>query len=351
MTSAQSRCRAPDARTAGSLADRSPDQRAERHRPSPAWSSPTPDRRARAYVRSLCTDAGLVAARGRRRQPLRPLGRCGRRRCPPSAPARTSTPSPTPACTTAPSACSAALEAHPRAARVGSAAAPIDRVADVHVRRAHALRHRLPRQPPAVRAAGRRRRRTRSRDRDGATLDDARRAAGFTGDLATVALPPGHYAAFVELHIEQGPLLEQRGIGLGVVTAIAAPASLRVTIDGEGGHAGAVLMPERRDAFLAGAEIALAVEAAASADRRPSTRSPRRGVCHVFPGAVNSVPSRCDARDRRPRHRPGPARRGAWRASRPPAVRRGSATPRLGRRPRSSTPTHPPAATRPSSTP
>ena len=134
---------------------------------------------------------------------------------------------------------------------------------------------------------------TRLRDRDGATLDDARRAAGFTGDLADVALPPGHYAAFVELHIEQGPLLEQRGLGLGVVTAIAAPASLRVTIDGEGGHAGAVLMPERRDAFLAGAEIALAVEAAARATEAIDTVA-TTGVCHVFPGAVNSVPSRCD---------------------------------------------------------
>ncbi|AMY09049.1 putative hydrolase [Luteitalea pratensis] len=134
---------------------------------------------------------------------------------------------------------------------------------------------------------------SRLRDRDGATLDDARQAAGFTGTVADVALPPGQYTAFVELHIEQGPLLEQRGIGLGLVTAIAAPASLRVTIDGEGGHAGAVLMPARRDAFLAGAEIALAVEAAARSTDAIDTVA-TTGVCHVFPGAVNSVPSRCE---------------------------------------------------------
>jgi ureidoglycolate amidohydrolase len=140
----------------------------------------------------------------------------------------------------------------------------------------------------------------RLRDRDGASLDEARAAAGFTGDLSTVALGAGHYSAFVELHIEQGPLLEQHGIGLGVVSAIAAPASLRVTIEGEGGHAGAVLMPDRRDAFLAGAEIALAVESAARSTGVIDTVA-TTGVCDVFPGAVNSVPSRCalqiDVRD------------------------------------------------------
>jgi N-carbamoyl-L-amino-acid hydrolase len=73
-----------------------------------------------------------------------------------------------------------------------------------------------------------------------------------------------------------------------------------VTIDGEGGHAGAVLMPGRRDAFLAGAEVALAVEAAAKATGAVDTVG-TTGVCNVFPGAVNSVPSRCaleiDVRD------------------------------------------------------
>jgi N-carbamoyl-L-amino-acid hydrolase len=100
-------------------------------------------------------------------------------------------------------------------------------------------------------------------DPEGRSLDDVRTAAGFTGPLSSVRLEPGAYHAFVELHIEQGPLLEQRRLDIGAVTAIAAPASLRLTIDGVGGHAGAVLMPDRRDALLAGAEIALAVERAA----------------------------------------------------------------------------------------
>lgn len=129
------------------------------------------------------------------------------------------------------------------------------------------------------------------RDADSATLRDVRVAAGFTGDLASTKLVAGHFAGFVELHIEQGPLLEQRGVPIGVVTAIAAPASLRLTIQGEGGHAGAVLMPTRHDAFLAAAEIALALEAAARATGSIDSVA-TTGVCEVFPGAVNSVPSR-----------------------------------------------------------
>ena len=137
-------------------------------------------------------------------------------------------------------------------------------------------------------------------DKDGASLDELRAAAGFTDDLAAVALQPGHYAAFVELHIEQGPLLEQAGLPVGVVRAIAAPASLRLTLRGEGGHAGAVLMPQRRDALLAAAEIALAVEAAAHATGSPDTVA-TTGVLRIEPGAINSIPSRAlleiDVRD------------------------------------------------------
>jgi ureidoglycolate amidohydrolase len=137
-------------------------------------------------------------------------------------------------------------------------------------------------------------------DAEGRTLNDARAHAGFMGPLGSVRLPPGMpampgvpgiYDAFIELHIEQGPLLEQRGLDIGIVTAIAAPAGLRIAIEGEGGHAGAVLMPDRRDAFLAAAEIALAVEAAAIGTGAIDTVG-TVGVCEVFPGAVNSVPSR-----------------------------------------------------------
>ncbi len=93
-------------------------------------------------------------------------------------------------------------------------------------------------------------------DAEGKPLSKIREQAGFTGTLDSVKLPPGYYHGFVELHIEQGPLLERDGIQFGIVKSIAAPSSFRLTIEGEGGHAGAVLMAQRRDAFLAAAEIA-----------------------------------------------------------------------------------------------
>jgi len=75
------------------------------------------------------------------------------------------------------------------------------------------------------------------RDKEDRGLDELRTQAGFWGPLESVALPPGRFHQFIELHIEQGPLLEQEGIDLGIVTHIAAPASLRIKIEGEGGHA------------------------------------------------------------------------------------------------------------------
>jgi ureidoglycolate amidohydrolase len=128
-------------------------------------------------------------------------------------------------------------------------------------------------------------------DNDGAMLDEVRRRAGFAGELEQVKLPQGYYKAFVELHIEQGPLLERQQVPLGVVTNIAAPASLRISIEGSGGHAGGVLMPDRRDALCAAAELILAIENAARTSGAIDTVA-TVGICDVFPGAVNSIPSR-----------------------------------------------------------
>jgi len=141
------------------------------------------------------------------------------------------------------------------------------------------------------------------RDREGRDLEHWRSEAGLGGtDLKSVRLESGAYAGFVELHIEQGPLLEQENLPIGVVEKIAAPSTLRLQLTGVGGHAGAVLMPERHDALLAGAEIALAVEQAALATGSPDTVG-TTGVFRIEPGAVNSVPCRAwlevDVRDTR----------------------------------------------------
>ncbi|MEM9481207.1 MAG: hydantoinase/carbamoylase family amidase [Verrucomicrobiota bacterium] len=126
------------------------------------------------------------------------------------------------------------------------------------------------------------------RDAEGKSLDEVR-APTCTGDIEDVSLTEDTYHAFVELHIEQGPILEEEGIDIGVVEKIAAPASSRMTFSGTGGHAGAVLMPERKDAFLAAAEVALAVEKAALDSPSPDTVG-TTGVVQVKPGAINSIP-------------------------------------------------------------
>jgi ureidoglycolate amidohydrolase len=130
----------------------------------------------------------------------------------------------------------------------------------------------------------------RLKDGDGESIDEVRRKAGLRGELEDVKLPGGYYKAFVELHIEQGPLLERQQIPLGVVTSIAAPASLRISINGAGGHAGGVLMPDRHDALCAAAELVLAVENAARTSGAIDTVA-TVGMCDVFPRAVNSIPS------------------------------------------------------------
>ena len=141
------------------------------------------------------------------------------------------------------------------------------------------------------------------RDREGVTLEEWRARAGCgKAGLDSVRLARGCYSGFVELHIEQGPWLEREGIPIGIVEKIAAPATLRLELTGEGGHAGAVLMPDRHDALLAGAEIALAVERAVTSSGSADTVG-TTGVFQIEPGAVNSVPCRAhleiDVRDTR----------------------------------------------------
>jgi N-carbamoyl-L-amino-acid hydrolase len=128
-------------------------------------------------------------------------------------------------------------------------------------------------------------------DKDGSSLEEVRRQAGISGDLEQVTLPTGYYKAFVELHIEQGPVLEREQVPLGVVERIAAPASLRLTVEGAGGHAGGVLMRERRDALCAAAELILALESTARTSKSLDTVA-TVGICDVFPGAINSIPAK-----------------------------------------------------------
>ena len=127
-------------------------------------------------------------------------------------------------------------------------------------------------------------------DDQGNSYNVVRRGAGFDGSIQSAALGKDYYHAWIELHIEQGPELEAKQLPIGVVTAIAAPATMIVNIVGEGGHAGAVLMPRRRDALCAAAEMIHSIENLAnesSSDDLVATV----GELSVHPGAVNSIPS------------------------------------------------------------
>ncbi|HXB61548.1 MAG TPA: M20 family metallo-hydrolase [Acidobacteriaceae bacterium] len=145
-------------------------------------------------------------------------------------------------------------------------------------------------------------------DKDEKTMAERRAASGFTGTLASVKLPKDYYSAWVELHIEQGPLLEREGIQIGIVTDIAAPSGYKFLIEGFGGHAGALLMPDRKDALCAASEIILSLEKNVLATGSINTVG-TIGLCRVHPGAVNSVPSRvlleADVRDTDPARREG----------------------------------------------
>jgi allantoate deiminase len=129
-------------------------------------------------------------------------------------------------------------------------------------------------------------------DARGVTLTAALRAYGkMPQDSPAAAYRPQDAAAYVEVHIEQGPVLEAKGEPLGVVTGIVGQSRLRVTVTGEAGHAGTVPMALRHDAFAGAAEMALAVE-------RIAREHPEDGMVgtvgriEAMPGAVNIVPGR-----------------------------------------------------------
>jgi len=127
-----------------------------------------------------------------------------------------------------------------------------------------------------------------ARDRDGVTLRDA--LIAFGGDPAAIpSLQRKGLAAFVESHIEQGPVLLDEGLSVGVVTSIAGAGRARARVTGVAGHAGTVPMPGRRDALTAASEMALAVESLCAS--RPQELVGTVGKFAVAGGgAVNVIP-------------------------------------------------------------
>jgi len=127
-------------------------------------------------------------------------------------------------------------------------------------------------------------------DAAGVTYAEALRAYGKDpAKIATAAIPPGAAAVYLEVHIEQGPVLESKNQALGVVTAIVGQTRLAVTLTGIAGHAGTVPMKLRHDALAGAAEIVLMVERMAfTTDGMVATV----GSLTVYPGAVNIIPGK-----------------------------------------------------------
>ncbi len=138
------------------------------------------------------------------------------------------------------------------------------------------------------------------RDADGISANEAiRRWSGVTAPrsgkragVSALHLAPAHrrgdVLGYFEVHIEQGPVLEARGLSVGVVTAIAGQSRFKLTWTGRAGHAGTTPMNLRRDALAAAAEFAVGVEALA---RRTRGLVATIGTLSVAPGAANVIPA------------------------------------------------------------
>lgn len=129
-------------------------------------------------------------------------------------------------------------------------------------------------------------------DESGVSVAEAMRRSGLDpAKIGDAARPGGSLAAYVELHIEQGRVLENEGLPVGVVTGIAGPVWLRFALEGETGHAGTTPMNLRRDALAAAAEIMGAIEAEAA---ETGSTVGTVGQLDLRPGGINIIPGQVE---------------------------------------------------------
>ena len=126
------------------------------------------------------------------------------------------------------------------------------------------------------------------KDEDGISLFEAMSAAGFKPqNLDEAILKENSLHAYLERHIEQGPVLERSAISVGVVSGIAAPIRFEITIQGKADHSGATPMNMRSDALLAASHIIIAANKFAKSKK---TAVATVGYVHAKPGVLNVVP-------------------------------------------------------------
>src|SRR3954454_3852922 len=130
-----------------------------------------------------------------------------------------------------------------------------------------------------------------AKDRAGITMREAMVTFGLDPDhIGAAARAPGELLAYVELHIEQGPVLEAKSLPVGVVTAIAGATRLAASLTGMAGHAGTVPMALRRDALTGAAECIVAIEELCRTD--PDGLVGTVGYINAMPGATNVIPGK-----------------------------------------------------------
>jgi allantoate deiminase len=128
-----------------------------------------------------------------------------------------------------------------------------------------------------------------TRDGDGVMMREALTKFGLdSGKIGAAARKAGELLAYLELHIEQGPVLEAQGLPVGIVTAIAGATRLAARLTGMAGHAGTVPMALRRDALAGAAECIGAIEQACRRDDGALVGTV--GVIQAMPGATNVIP-------------------------------------------------------------
>jgi beta-ureidopropionase / N-carbamoyl-L-amino-acid hydrolase len=129
------------------------------------------------------------------------------------------------------------------------------------------------------------------KDADGVVLRDAMRDAGLRiEDIPSLKRDPAIYLGFVEVHIEQGPVLNEIDLPLGIVTSINGGVRFQCEVTGMASHAGTTPMDRRRDAAVAVAELALYIEQRAARD---GDSVGTIGMLQVPGGSINVVPGRC----------------------------------------------------------
>lgn len=134
----------------------------------------------------------------------------------------------------------------------------------------------------------------RAKDSQGVTLATALASRDIDlGRVKEAVRAREEIKAFLELHIEQGPVLERTGNQIGIVEAIAAPTRLRIIVEGTAGHSGATPMGARQDALVSAAMIILAVQEIALEHHHQGTVG-TVGVLKVHPNAMNVIPGRVE---------------------------------------------------------